>query len=121
MVKKNTILESILFIIFIIFALIFIAQLILKITGHSPTEIQLLYIGFGGMFAFLIMMIASFYTFKGKVEEFMSTTKNNFHHMRSDIRDLKQNQNKMQMDIVGIKGNITNLKSNVKHIKTKII
>lgn len=45
--------------IFVILAIIFIIQLILKIIGMSPTEMQLLYVGFGSILGYLF-----FVTFK---------------------------------------------------------
>ncbi|GEM_PF-6337187 len=51
--EKETIVSIILQIIIAIFAIILIIQLLLKFTGHSPTEIQLLYTGFSAIIIYL--------------------------------------------------------------------
>tara|TARA_Y100000310_G_scaffold331897_1_gene406407 strand:- start:1443 stop:1775 length:333 start_codon:yes stop_codon:yes gene_type:complete len=103
MVKKNKIIEWFFISLFVTFFIIFILQLIFKITGHSPTETQLLYIGFGGILSYLFITTYYFATFKGRVEEFMSTSKNSFRFMREDIKRFEQKQDNIAKDLIIIK------------------
>jgi hypothetical protein len=71
-------------ILFIIFAVILLIQLILKLTGHIPTDTQILYIGFGAMMSYLLIMSYNLGQFVGEVREFMKITKNSFKKIGAD-------------------------------------
>jgi len=68
--NKKIILE----IIFWILLAILMYQLILKITGHSPTDITILYTGFGVIISYLLITSYNI----GKSEEFMENTKESY-------------------------------------------
>ncbi len=88
--KLNKFIGTTATILFVIFATIFIIQLILKLTGHSPTETQLLYIGMSGIISFLLAMSYKAGVFVGEVNEFMKTTKNSFAKLNEDMSGLKR-------------------------------
>ncbi len=60
---------------FIIFAIILIIQLTLKLTGHSPTETQLLYVSMGAIASYLLAASYKFGVFVGEMKGFVSATK----------------------------------------------
>jgi len=70
--------------IFIVFGVILIIQIILKLIGHSPSDIQMLYIGFGVIVSYLLLMSYTLGTFVGEVKEFMEVTKNSFAKLKED-------------------------------------
>ena len=63
---------------FVFLILIFILQLWLKLTGHSPTELQLLYIGFSGLFICFLRMNSKFSLFMGEMQQFKHDTYRRF-------------------------------------------
>ncbi len=81
--KPNRMIGTIATIMFLIFATILIIQLILKLTGHSPTEIQLLYIAIGAITSYLLAMSYKLGVFVGEMKGFVSVTKA---HM-AEVRD----------------------------------
>ena len=83
------IIEKILIFVFIILTLILILFLILKITGHSPTDIQILYVGFSVIISYLLMMSYKIGMFVGKVNEFIDSTKNSFTKLSEDLKKKK--------------------------------
>lgn len=85
--------------IFWILIVIFIYQLILKITGHSPTDLTVLYTGFGVIAAHLLTLTYKF----GRVEGFMDNTKESFKRMKDDIGDLKKDITDLKKDMLDIK------------------
>ncbi len=99
MVKKENIIENILISIFVILAIIGIIQLVLKLTGHSPSELQLLYIGFGCIGGYLFILTAQLSKFSGKTEYFMNHTTKELKEMKSDIKENKDNINKIFFEL----------------------
>lgn len=73
--KLDKIIGTMATVIFIIFAVILIIQILLKLTGYSPTEVQLLYITMGVMASYLLATSYKFGVFVGEVKGFMRTTK----------------------------------------------
>lgn len=71
--KQNKLFGAIVMILFIIFVIIFVIQIILKLTSHSPTDIQILYIGFGLIVSYLLVMSYRLGIFVGEVKEFMNS------------------------------------------------
>ena len=84
------ILETAVEIIFWIFLAILIYQLLLKIFGHSPTDLTILYTGFGVVLAYLLKITYKIAGFIGKSEEFMDNTKESFRRIKDDINNLKR-------------------------------
>ena len=80
-------------IIFVIFAVIVIIQLIMKITGHSPIDVQLLYMAMGGIVSYLFVanykigkFVGGMNEFKKEMREFKEITKNSFAKLREDLK-----------------------------------
>ena len=89
--------------IFWILIVIFIYQLILKITGHSPTDLTVLYTGFGVIAAHLLTLTYKTGSFSGRVEGFMDNTKESFKRMKWDINNLKNDITDLKKDMLDIK------------------
>lgn len=73
--KENKLFGAIVMLLFIIFVIIFAVQIILKLTGHSPTDIQVLYTGFGVIISYLLIMSYKMGVFVGEVKGFMNSFK----------------------------------------------
>ncbi|MBC8500925.1 MAG: hypothetical protein H8D38_04125 [DPANN group archaeon] len=86
--SKKSIIEKILFFLFLILAIIFIIQLTLKLLRDSPTDFQVLYVGFGVVVSYLLIMSFKIGMFVGKVNEFMKITNNSFKKLSRDISNL---------------------------------
>lgn len=84
--KNNKIFGYILGILFVLFAIFLIIQLILKLIGHSPTDVQILYVSFGMILSYLLIMSYKLGTFVGEVKEFMKITKNSFSKLKEDLK-----------------------------------
>ncbi len=82
--KSDKFLGLIITLLFIIFAIILIVQLILKLTEHSPSDIQILYVGFAAIISYLLAMSYKLGIFVGEVKEFMNTTKNSFARLKEE-------------------------------------
>ncbi|MDP2909202.1 MAG: hypothetical protein Q8N77_05330 [Nanoarchaeota archaeon] len=80
------IVEKIIVSVFILLAIILAVFLILKITGHSPTDVQILYVGFSAVISYLLIMSYKIGLFVGKVNEFMNITKNSFKKLDEAIK-----------------------------------
>lgn len=65
-------------------------QLILKVTGHSPTDAQVIYTALGIIITYLLGLSFKMGLFMGKVEEFMNTTKNSFRKMGTEMHILHE-------------------------------
>lgn len=81
--------EKVIISIFILLTTVFVTLLILKITGHSPTDIQILYVGFSVLISYLLVMSYKIGLFVGKVNEFMNTTKNSFNKIDEVLKKKK--------------------------------
>lgn len=88
MVKDIT--QTIVEIIFWILVAILGYQLILKISGHSPTDITILYTGFGVIMSYLLIATYNFGKFMGRAEEFMDNSRESFNRIREDINKIKK-------------------------------
>ena len=102
MVKKEKIIENIIITTFVILITILIFQLILKLTGHSPTEIQLLYISLGCIITFLLGMTYKIAKFIGSTEEFMK-------NVTKELKTIKTEMIEMKKDIKANQENITKI------------
>lgn len=111
--RKIDFVKLILTIVFIVFASIFIIQLILKLTSHSPGETQMLFAALVAIVAYLFIMSYKLGTFAGEVREFMKTSKNTFNKMGTDISDMKK-------DMVELKSEITYVKKDIRKIENNL-
>ncbi|MBI2507549.1 hypothetical protein HYV89_01205 [Candidatus Woesearchaeota archaeon] len=75
---------------FLILAIIFIAQLILKLTGNSPTHIEILYTGMGSIASYLFFFSQKVSLFMEEMREFKETTKNSFVRIREDTDKINE-------------------------------
>jgi hypothetical protein len=62
----------------------------MKLTGHSPSELQILYLGFGGILTWLFAMTYKIGGFFGEFKEFREMTKENFHKIEAKLQRLEQ-------------------------------
>lgn len=85
MVKNEDIIGKIAIVLFIIFAVILITQIILKIVGKSPNDIQILYVGLGAIISYLLIMSYNLGQFVGEVKGFMKVSKNTFKKLGEEI------------------------------------
>ena len=90
MIRKRINLGIVAVILFVIFAIILLMQLMLKLTGHSPTDTQILYIGFGAIISYLLVMSYKLGQFVGEVRAFMAISKNSFKKISRDVECLMQ-------------------------------
>lgn len=84
------IIEKVIVSVFILLTVILILFLMLKITGHSPTDTQILYVGFSVVISYLLMMSYKIGLFVGKVNEFIGTTKNDFKKLHEELKKRKR-------------------------------
>jgi len=77
-------------ILFIIFAIVLLIQFVLKLTGHSPTDVQILYIAFGVIISYLLVMSYNLGQFVGEVRASMIITKNSFRKLSMEITELRK-------------------------------
>lgn len=84
------IIERMIVSVFILLTIILVIFLILKITGHSPTDVQILYVGFSVVISYLLMMSYKIGLFVGKVNEFMDTTKIGFKKLHEELKKRKR-------------------------------
>lgn len=75
---------------FVVFAVLLLIQIILKLTGHSPTETQIIYIFIGAIISYLLVMSYNLGQFVGEVRGFMTISKNSFRKMGRDVDCLMQ-------------------------------
>jgi len=88
--KQNKIFNWIIVTIFIILVVIMITQILLKLTSHSPTDIQILYVSISVILSYLLLMSYKLGIFVGEVKEFMNTSKNSFYKIEQDKKDVKK-------------------------------
>ena len=85
----RNIFEIIVEVVFWIFFVALVYQLVLKITGHSPTDFTILYTGFGIIGAYVLSASYKMGVFFGRVEEFMKNSKDSFKNMKEDFKRLE--------------------------------
>lgn len=61
-------------------------MLILKITGHSPTDVQIMYGILGSMFVYIVAFSFKAGKFAGKVEEFIVHTKGSLKRIEDETK-----------------------------------
>ena len=71
----NKLINFIIWSVFSILSIILIIQLLLKISGHSPTEFQVIYMWLGIITAFLLGAAYKVGIFIGRANNFMKQTK----------------------------------------------
>lgn len=62
-----------------------IIMLLMKLTNHSPTETQILYVMLGGIISYLLIMGYKLGQFVGEVRSFMAISKNSFKKLSRDV------------------------------------
>jgi len=104
--KDKNIIGIVFEVIFWILVVIFIYQLIAKITGNSPTDFTILYTGFGIISSYILVATYNFARFIGRVDEFMGNakifmkdtkefminTKDSFQKIKEDINEIKSSK-----------------------------
>ena len=98
MIGIRDIISGVAIVIFIVLSVIFITQLILKLIGGSPSDIQILYIGFGAIVSYLFIMSYKIGYFIGETKQFMRTnkefmtiSKNTFRKFGEKIEEIEKN------------------------------
>lgn len=94
MVKNSF--QFIIEVLFWILLVVFVYQLILKISGHSPTDLTILYSGFSILITYILATTYKLGKFTGHVEEFMKNTKEHFRTLRGDISSLRKDVNEIR-------------------------
>lgn len=79
---------------FFILSTIFIAQLILKITGHSPSAIEMLNVGQGIIISYLFGASLSFGMFREEAKKFRRNVKESFKRIKQDIETIRSKVSK---------------------------
>ena len=82
--------ETLATVIFYLFLFWFIYQILLKLTGHSPTVETILATGLGTVIAFLLAATLKIGEFMGQTRSFMENTKESFRRIREDMKELNQ-------------------------------
>jgi hypothetical protein len=123
MVKNNKIIEVIIIGTFVILAIIGIIQLTLKITGHSPTEFQILSSLLIIIVGFILGVGYKFGIFIGKTNNFMKNTTRQFSEiklelkeMKNDTKENKENINKIFLELEKLK----TMEKDISKILTKL-
>ncbi len=77
--------DRVLIIVIMVLALIAMVSLLLKLTGHSPTDITILY----SLVTMLIVSAFKLHYDQGQFHEFSRNAKISFEHSREDSRQIK--------------------------------
>lgn len=100
-------------ILFGIIGTIFAIQLILKLTDHSPEEIQLLYIGFGSLLMVTSGVLIKIGRVDGKLERFMKQ----YETERKENNDFKKEMHEFKEEMIEFK---TETKKDFEWIKKEV-
>lgn len=84
-----TYLEKIIKIIFYILLVWLLIQIILKLSGNSPSLDSILTTGLGVIISYLLLATLQIANFMGKTSEFMENSKEAFKRIKEDIEKLK--------------------------------
>jgi len=82
--------ETIIKIIFYVFLIWFIIQIILKLSGNSPSIEVILTTGLGVIFSYLLIATYRMGLFVGSVNEFMKNSKSSFKKISEDMDEIKR-------------------------------
>ena len=93
-------------ILFWIFFVIVVYQLTLKISGHSPTEMQIIPAILFFTTSYVISFSVKTAKFQGRVEEFMEAAKISFKKISEDMNEVKSRLNNLQLDAAALKSKI---------------
>jgi len=83
---KNDVVDRVLIGLIVVLALVVIVSLILKLTNHSPTDINILY----SLVTVIIISSFKVHYDLGKLSEFSKNTKSSFQLMREESQQIKQ-------------------------------
>ncbi len=87
-----------------------IYMLLLKITGHSPTDAQILYGIVGSTFVYLVAFSFKAGKFAGRVGEFMINTKEFMNDTKTFMNENRESLHKIQHEIIEVKSDIRYMK-----------
>ena len=82
-------LEKIIKVIFYILLVWLLIQIILKLSGNSPSLDSILTTGLGVIISYLLLATLQISHFTGKTSEFMENSKEAFKRIKKDIEELK--------------------------------
>jgi len=128
-------LQAIALIVFYLFLFWFAYQVILKLTGHSPTVETILMTAMAMLISFLLVATLKLGEFMGETRAFMKNTKESFALMKSDFSSLKSDFaslksefGQMKSDILLLKsdsavmkGNMSLMKSDISFMKVNLV
>ena len=97
--KVNKLLEIIALIIFYLFLVWLIYQIILKLTGHSPAIETVLTTGMAMIMSFLFVSILKAGEFMGETKFFMNNAQESFKKIREDMNEMRKDISTMKTDI----------------------
>ena len=117
---EHKIVEKIIALIFTALAVIVILQLVLKLTGHSPTQLQMLYGTVGILVAFMMGAGMKLGIFIGRSGHFMDLAEKKFEKVEKDIELMKRNINVLKIDVTSLKTDVNLLKIDVTSLKTDV-
>ena len=117
---EHKIVEKIIALIFTALAVIVILQLVLKLTGHSPTQLQMLYGTVGILVAFMMGAGMKLGIFIGRSGHFMDLAEKKFEKVEKDIELMKRNINVLKIDVTSLKTDVSSLKIDVASLKTDV-
>ena len=121
--KKEPTIRTILSILFYILATILILQLLLKVTGHSPTYEQVVLTFIGAGIIMLLKQQHDFGRFKGKFEHSekdFNYLRKKVNHMDKDIQDIKLQVQGINFEIKSLNCQIGEIKKQLQIINSKL-
>lgn len=91
--------ERIAVVLFYVFLVWLLYQIILKLTGHSPTIETILSTAMVTIISYILVTTLKIAEFMGETKEFMSTAKNSFGMIKNDMASLKNDMTVMKEEI----------------------
>ena len=99
LMKLWDIINKIINVLFFLLLVLFVIQVILKITGHSPITEAILSTGISLNVGYLFKV----HYFMGQTKEFIGNTKESFRLVKEDIREIKADIKELRTDMSKIK------------------
>lgn len=96
---KEEIIGILLQILFALFATVFIIQLLLKLTGHSPTELQIVY---GAIISLIVYSVVASYKLiykLGRIDEHLSNVDRGVQEVKREIMKIEERLLKIERKI----------------------
>ncbi|MEK6861526.1 MAG: hypothetical protein AABY07_06155 [Nanoarchaeota archaeon] len=107
--KKVDIIEVIIQVIFAILATIFIIQILLKLFGSSPTELQLLYIGFGSILSYMFFITCRI----GRIDQHLISVDHRLDKIEETLDKFEEKFNKMDERFLKIEKILIKIESKI--------